>query len=420
MNHTLPTRLARAGRHADVPGGQPVNPPVVRASTVLFASTAEMREMRARRASERLFTYGARGNPTAFALEDMVTELEGGYRTRLFPSGLAAAAMTLLACLRPGEHVLLPDCVYEPVRNLAGGFLREHGVTAGFYAADGSDLARRLRPETRLVYVEAPGSLAYEMCDLPAIAALAHAHGALVAADNTWGSGLLYQPLALGADISLMAATKYLGGHSDVMMGTVCTTEAAWPRLAALADAFGMAVSADDAYLVQRGMRSLGARLAQHQAGALAVAQWLQARPEVARVYCPALPGDPGHALWRRDCRGTNGLLSFALRSGGLAAAERFVDSLSLFGIGASWGGFESLATVADMARARSVGDWSGSTPLVRLHIGLEGVEDLITDLARGFAALGDGVPHAPCVPQRSSAGAVPAACVENEDGHHR
>jgi len=425
MKHTLPTRLARAGRDAAVPGGQPVNPPVVRASTVLFASTAQMREMRARRGNERLFTYGARGNPTAFALEDMVTELEGGYRTRLFPSGLAAAAMTLLAYVRPGEHVLLPDCVYEPVRNLAGGFLRQHGVASDFYAADGSDLADRLRPETRLVYVEAPGSLAYEICDLPAIAALAHAHGALVAADNTWGSGLLYQPLALGADISLMAATKYLGGHSDVMMGTVCTTEAAWPALSALADAFGMAVSADDAYLVQRGMRSLGARMAQHEAGALTVARWLQARPEVARVFCPALPGDPGHALWQRDCRGTNGLLSFALRRGGLAAAERFVDSLALFGIGASWGGFESLATVADMPRARSVGDWSSHPVLVRLHIGLEGVPDLLADLERGFAAIDGQAADAAEQPRRQGighgAGERPAPCgIEEEEGRHR
>ncbi|MBP0624056.1 cystathionine beta-lyase [Cupriavidus consociatus] len=388
MTHSLPTRLAHAGRTPGVPGGQPVNPPVVRASTVLFESVAQQREMRTHRNSERLFTYGARGNPTSFALEDMVTMLEGGYRTRLFPTGLAAAAMTLLAYVRPGQHVLLPDCVYEPVRNLADGFLRQHGIATDFYAADGSGLAARLRPETRLVYVEAPGSLAYEMCDLPAIAALAHAHGALVAADNTWGSGLLYRPLELGADISLMAATKYLSGHSDVMMGTVCTTEAVWQQLSAVADAFGMTVSPDDAYLVQRGIRSLGARLAQHQEGALAVANWLRERPEVAQVFCPALSDDPHHALWRRDCHGTNGLLSFTLRTPAPVAAERFVDSLQLFGIGASWGGFESLAMLADMRRARSVTDWSGHGTVIRLHIGLEGVADLLADLEQAFAAI--------------------------------
>lgn len=390
MTHSLPTRLAHAGRMSNVPGGQPVNPPVVRASTVLFESVAQQREMRARRDHDRLFTYGARGNPTNFALEDMVTLLEGGYRTRLFPTGLCAAAMVILAYVRPGQHVLLPDCVYEPVRNLASGFLRQHGIATDFYAADGSDLAAQLRPETRLVYVEAPGSLAYEMCDLPAVAALAHAHGALVAADNTWGSGLLYRPLELGADISLMAATKYLSGHSDVMMGTVCTTEGAWAELSATADAFGMTVSPDDAYLVQRGIRSLGARLAQHQESAIAAASWLRARPEVARVFCPALPDDPNHALWLRDCHGTNGLLSFTLRSTAPVAAERFVDSLQLFGIGASWGGFESLAVLADMRRARSVTDWSGHGQMIRLHIGLEGVGDLLADLEQAFAAIVD------------------------------
>ncbi|QUN31970.1 cystathionine beta-lyase (plasmid) [Cupriavidus sp. KK10] len=388
MTKALPTRLAHAGRISAVSGGQPVNPAVVRASTVLFESVAQQREMRARRDTERLFTYGARGNPTNFALEDMVTMLEGGYRTRLFPSGLAAAAMTILAYVRPGEHVLLPDCVYEPVRNLANGFLRQHSIAADFYAADGSDLDAKLRPETRLVYAEAPGSLVYEMCDLPALAERAHANGALVAADNTWGSGLLYRPLELGADISLMAATKYLCGHSDVMMGTVCTTEAAWQPLATMSDSFGMAVSPDDSYLVQRGIRSLGARLAQHQESALAVAQWLLDRPEVAQVFCPALPHDPNHTLWQRHCHGTNGLLSFTLHSQAPVAPERFVDNLQLFGIGASWGGFESLAVLADMRRARSISDWSSHGTVIRLHIGLEAVSDLMSDLDQAFAAI--------------------------------
>ncbi|KAI3597537.1 Cystathionine beta-lyase (plasmid) [Cupriavidus necator H850] len=388
MTKALPTRLAHAGRISAVSGGQPVNPAVVRASTVLFESVAQQREMRARRDTERLFTYGARGNPTNFALEHMVTMLEGGYRTRLFPSGLAAAAMTILAYVRPGEHVLLPDCVYEPVRNLANGFLRQHSIAADFYAADGSDLDAKLRPETRLVYAEAPGSLVYEMCDLPALAERAHANGALVAADNTWGSGLLYRPLELGADISLMAATKYLCGHSDVMMGTVCTTEAAWQPLATMSDSFGMAVSPDDSYLVQRGIRSLGARLAQHQESALAVAQWLLDRPEVAQVFCPALPHDPNHTLWQRHCHGTNGLLSFTLHSQAPVAPERFVDNLQLFGIGASWGGFESLAVLADMRRARSISDWSSHGTVIRLHIGLEAVSDLMSDLDQAFAAI--------------------------------
>jgi cystathionine beta-lyase len=383
------TRLVRAGRTSQVQGGTAVNPPVVRASTALFENCAQQRDMRERRSDERLFTYGARGTPTAFALEDIVAEMEGGYRTRLFPTGLAAAAMMLLSYLKPGDHVLMADCVYEPVRNLVPQFLHPYGIEAEFFAADGSDIVERLRPTTRMIYVECPGSLVYEICDLPRLAALARPRGILIAADNTWGSALQYRPLALGADISIMAATKYLSGHSDVMMGTVTTTEASWKPLQARCDAFGVAVSPDDAYLVLRGIRSLAARLAQHQASALAVARWLQDRPEICRLFCPALPSDPGHALWQRDCAGTNGLVSFELQPEyGRADAERFADALCLFGIGASWGGFESLVGVADMTRARSVKDWSQHGQVVRLHIGLEDVVELIADLEQGLGVL--------------------------------
>ncbi|UXC38866.1 cystathionine beta-lyase [Cupriavidus gilardii] len=386
--HSPLTTLIHAGKALDYPGGRPVNPPVVRSSTVLFDTVAQQREARARRGEERLFTYGARGTPTSFALEDAVCALEGGYRTRLYPTGLAAIGMTLLAYLRPGDHVLMADCVYEPVRNLANTFLRDHGIRVDFYAADGSDIEARIEPATRMLYAECPGSLVYEMCDLRQLSALARRRGLLLVADNTWGSGLQYRPLALGADVSIMAATKYLSGHSDVMMGTVTTTKDAWQPLSTLADSFGIAVSPDDAYLVLRGIRSLAPRLAMHEANALAVADWLTQRAEVATVFCPALPGDPGHALWQRDCTGTNGLLSFELRGHGLAAAERFIDALTLFGIGASWGGYESLATLSDLGRARSVDDWSARGPIVRLHIGLEDPRDLIADLERGLAAM--------------------------------
>ncbi len=389
----IQTRLTRTGKAPVYDGGSAVNPALVRASTVVFRNTAEQREMRARRGTERIFSYGARGTPTTFALEDAVSELEGAYRTRLFPTGLAAIGMTLLCYLKPGDHVLMSDSVYEPARNLSAAFLAPYGIDCSFMAADGSDAAAKLRPNTRLVYAECPGSLVYEMCDLPALAALAHGHGALLAADNTWGSGLQYRPLALGADISVMAATKYLSGHSDVMMGTVATTEACWQPLADRCDAFGMTVSPDDAWLVLRGMRTLSARLQMHDRHAMAVAHWLQARPEVAAVYCPALPEHPGHALWQRDCRhGTNGLLSFELPAGTAAdAVDRFVDSLQLFGLGASWGGYESLVTPTNMAKARSVTDWSAHGPILRLHIGLEDPADLTADLERGFAALREG-----------------------------
>ncbi len=295
--------------------------------------------------------------------------------------------MTLLAYVRPGEHVLLPDCVYEPVRNLADGFLRQHGIATDFYAADGSDLAARLRPETRLVYVERRARSPMR-CAICPPSRHWRTHTAHWWRRTTPGFRAVVPAIGTGADISLMAATKYLGGHSDVMMGTVCTTEAVWQQLSTMADAFGMTVSPDDAYLVQRGIRSLGVRLAQHQEGAIAVANWLRDRSEVAKVFCPALPQDPNHALWRRDCHGTNGLLSFTLRTPGPMAAERFVDSLQLFGIGASWGGFESLAVLADMRRARSVTDWSDHGTLIRLHIGLEGVGDLLADLEQAFAAI--------------------------------
>ena len=383
------TRLVHAGKQPAYEGGRPVNPPVVRASTVLFDSTAHQREMRQRRGEERVFTYGARGNPTNYALEDMVSELEGAYRTRLFPTGLAAIAMTLLAYLKPGDHVLMSDGVYEPARKLVESFLTPYNIRCTFFAADGSDVEEKIEPGTRMVYTECPGSLVYEMCDLPRLAAIAHAGGALLVADNTWGSGYQYRPLALGADVSVMAATKYLSGHSDVMMGTVATTQAAWQALNERSDAFGMTVSPDDAFLVLRGTRSMAARLAVHESGALKVAAWLQARSEVASVFCPALSSHPGHAIWQRDCKGTNGLLSFELRQGfDQAAAERLIDGLRLFGLGASWGGYESLVTLANLRNARSVTDWSGRGQIIRLHIGLEDPADLLADLQQGFAAL--------------------------------
>ncbi|HSV52191.1 MAG TPA: cystathionine beta-lyase [Burkholderiaceae bacterium] len=383
------TRLVHAGKQPDYRGGTAVNPPVVRASTVLFDSVAQQREWRARRDGERLFTYGARGNPTNFALEDLVSEMEGAWRTRLFPTGLAAIGMTLLAYLKPGDHLLMSDCVYEPARQLAHSFLAPYNIRCTFFAADGSDVQDKIEPATRMIYAECPGSLVYEMCDLPQLAEVAHARGLLLAADNTWGSGCQYRPLALGADISIMAATKYLGGHSDVMMGTVATTRQAWQPLAERSDAFGMTVSPDDAYLVLRGARSLAARLALHEKNALRIAHWLRTRSEVQTVFCPALPSHPGHALWQRDCTGTNGLVSFELKKDfDTPAAERLVDALQLFGIGASWGGYESLVTLADMQRARSVADWSGRGPLIRLHAGLEDGADLVRDLEQGFAAL--------------------------------
>jgi cystathionine beta-lyase len=382
------TRLIHAARTEKGHGGRAVNVPITRLSTVLFDNLAQMRDARARRDSERVLTYGARGNPTSHALEDLVTELEGGFRTRLYGTGLAAAAQVFLAYLRPGDHVLITDAVYSPVRKLAREFLQPFGIEVSYFAPDGQGLEAQLQANTKLVYAEVPGSLLYELCDLPAIAALCKPRNILLAVDNTWGSGYLYRPLALGADISIMALTKYLGGHSDVMMGSVCTSAAAWPALGRMSDTFGNAVSADDAYLILRGARTLAARLDVHERQAVDIALWLQAQPQVKRVFHPALPEHPGHALWRRDFAGSNGLLSFELVNADAGYLERFIDGLQLFGLGASWGGYESLVTVADTQDRDNAAD-RGLNPVVRLHIGLEDVAALIEDLQRGFAVAG-------------------------------
>lgn len=379
------TRLLRSGLSTRVDGGKAVNPPLVRASTILFDDIAHLKDVRRRRITERVLSYGARGNPTAYALEDLITELEGGYRTRLFPTGLAAITQMLIAYLQPGDHVLIADSVYEPVRHFAHQFFERFGIAYTFYAGDGVGIERLLCPETRLIYAESPGSLAYEIVDLPALTHLAHRNGILVAADNTWGAGYLYRPLKLGADIVVSAPTKYLSGHSDVVMGAVTTTQAAWERINQSSDAHGMTVSPDDAWLVLRGSRTLAARLPLHAAGGLQVAHWLEAHPAVAKVFYPALPGDRNHALWKRDFSGANGLLSFTLRDTSEAAAIRLIDSLKLFGIGASWGGFESLAMLANMRQARTVADWNDYPYLVRLHVGLEDPDDLIDDLDRAL-----------------------------------
>jgi len=390
----LRTRLIHNGRGAHGDGARGVNPPLVRLSTVLFDNLAQMRDARARRDQERVLSYGARGNPTAFALEDLVTDLEGGYRTKLFATGLAAVAQTLLAYLRPGDHVLITDGVYGPVRRLARDFLQPFGIEVEYYRADGAGLEQAFRPNTRMVYAESPSSLLYELLDVPAIAALCKPRNVLLAVDNTWGSGYLYRPLALGADLSIMALTKYVAGHSDVVMGSVCATEAAFPALSRMSDTFGNTVSPDDAWLVLRGARTLASRLEVHERQGLQIAQWLQARPEVARVFHPALPDHPGHSLWRRDFSGSNGLLSFEFAHPRAGQAETFIDALKVFGLGASWGGYESLVTLADTDDRQFPLDSRGA--VVRLHIGLEHVDSLVADLQRGFAACHPSQPMHP------------------------
>lgn len=380
--------------HGGRPQGQrvTVNPPVARTSTVVFDTMATLKEALAERTRhERGLLYGRKGSSTGDALEDVLTALEGGDRTRLFGSGLAAISCTLLACVRPGDHVLVIDSCYDPVRRLCAQYLAPMGISVDFFRPDLADFADKIRPETRLVWAECPGTLLYEMCDLPALVALTRQHGHItVAVDNTWGSSLLYHPLALGADISVVAGTKYLVGHSDVMLGAVITREPAVShRIADMADLLGHCTSPDDAYLALRGVRTLAVRMSRHEANALQVAQWLQQQPLVRTVFHPALPDDPGHALWQRDCSGANGLVSIEFDpSVSEQQTHAFVDALQWFGIGHSWGGYESLALPMHLGHTLADGAGTVRGQLVRLHIGLEDCDDLIADLAQGLARL--------------------------------
>lgn len=382
------TRLMELGRRRDWTHGI-VNPPVYRASTCLFDSYADLRAGVAE-PDAGLF-YGRRGTPTHWALREALTELEGGTGTWLYPSGMAAMAGAILAFARAGDHVLLPDSAYEPTRALAKGLLRQYGVESTFYdPLTGGEIASLLRETTRVVVTESPGSLTFELQDLPAIAAAAHAVGAYVVLDNTWATPLNLQALALGVDVSVHAATKYIVGHSDVMLGTATANARAWPGLQRWAVQAGQTVGADDAWLALRGLRTLGLRLRQHAATATRLADWLADRPEVARVLHPARPDCPGHAIFARDFTGANGLFSIVLEAGGDMAAEdavaAMVDGMRHFKLGFSWGGYESLILPARPDRVRSATRWQAAGPLLRLHAGLEDADDLTADLDAGLA----------------------------------
>jgi cysteine-S-conjugate beta-lyase len=372
------TRLVHAGRDKDLTGPF-VNPPVNHASTVLFESVAEMRH-------PTRYTYGRRGTPTTNALENAIVDLEGAAGAVICPSGLSAAAVALLAVAGAGDRVLMVDTVYGPVRHLAMTLLTRLGIETVFFdPAVGARIIDLMTPNTRAVYAEAPGSLTFEMLDLPAVAEAAHRSGAAVLFDNSWATPLNFRPLAAGADLAILSATKYLVGHSDAIIGTVSANSATWPRLKETHGTLGTHVGPDDVYLTLRGLRTLAVRIARHAQSGIKVAEWLASRPEVARVLYPPLPADPGHALWQRDMTGGCGLFSIVFAGWDDAKAVAFVDALALFGIGASWGGFESLAIVSHPEHSRSATRWSEG-PLVRLHIGLEDPDDLITDLARAFA----------------------------------
>jgi cystathionine beta-lyase len=381
--HTA-TKLVTAGRDPRSHHGF-VNPPVYHASTVLYPNAEDFLAHRAR------YQYGRRGTPTTEALEHALQELEGPQcaGVALLPSGLAAISAALLSVVRAGDHVLITDSAYGPTRNFAAQILSRLGVTSSFYDPGiGGGIAEQFQPNTRAVYLESPGSLSFEMQDVAAIAKAAHAKGALVLMDNTWATPLYFRPLDNGVDLVIQAGTKYIGGHSDIMLGTVSANAATVAELKNTVRLTGLCEGPDDVYLGLRGLRTLGVRLERHYQSGVAVARWLEGRPEVLRVLHPALPSHPGHALWKRDFTGASGLFSMVLKPVPKQAYHAFVNTLELFGIGASWGGYESLAIPFDCAPLRTATRWEPGGPTVRFHIGLEAVEDLIADLERGFAAL--------------------------------
>lgn len=387
------TKLVQGGRRPEWTGdprlgGSVVNPPLWRASTILYDNIADLKA-RGHATHDKLY-YGRRGTPTVWALADALTAMEPGAEgTLLYPSGVAANSAGLLALLSPGDHLLMVDSAYEPTRAFCNGMLTRMGVRTTYYdPLVGSAIAELIEPKTKLIFLESPGSLTFEVQDIPAITAVARERGVLTMLDNTWATPLLFPALAHGVDVAMMSLTKYAGGHSDVMMGSLTATRAVWLKLRSAAYQLGQAVSPDDCAMVLRGLRTLDVRMARHGENGLAVANWLAGRPEVGRVLHPALPGDPGHAIWARDFGGTSGLFGFTLKGVDEAARTRFIDALSHFGIGFSWGGYESLVVPSDPQTIRSAVDWTDPDPLVRLSIGLEDPADLIADLARGFAAL--------------------------------
>jgi cystathionine beta-lyase len=386
------TRLVAAGRHFDRRFAT-VNLPVSRASSVLFDTLAQADdEGVATIAGEpHRSTYGTAGTPTTFALTDALAEIEGGphrCRAAVMPSGLAAISVPLLAYCTPGDHVLMSDSVYGPARGFATTMLARYGVETEFYdPAVGAGIEALLRPNTRVVYLESPGSYTFEVQDVPAICRIARARGVLTMIDNAWASPVFARPFDWGVDVSLLPLTKYWGGHADLLMGAAIVREEHWAPLWRAIRQMGVCVGGDDAFLVLRGLRTADVRMRRHEATALAVARWLESRPEVARVLHPALPSHPQHALWRRDFSGSSGLFSFELEAATPAQLAALCERRRHFRIGYSWGGFESLIMRAKLDTMRSVTPWRGG-PLVRLHCGLEDPADLIDDLERGLAAM--------------------------------
>lgn len=375
------TGLVTSGRDTLAQKGF-INPPIVRGSTVLYPTAEDLHAHRGE------FQYGRHGTPTTKALIDALMTLEGANcaGVGLAPSGVAAISTTLLAVLKSGDHLLVIDSAYRPTRNFCDSLLKRYGVeTSYFDPLIGADVTKLFKPNTRAVVVEAPGSQSFEMPDIPTIAKAAHDKGILVIDDNTWATPLYHRSLDQGVDISIQAATKYIGGHSDIMFGTIAANATAWPLITDAIRLLGVCAGPDDVFLALRGLRTLAVRLAHHQQSGLDMARWFAARPEVLRVLHPGLESDPGHAIWKRDFTGASGLFSIVLKPAPQKAVDAFLNALRLFGMGYSWGGFESLVIPFDCSGYRTATAWAPGGPALRFHIGLESLDDLKADLAAGF-----------------------------------
>jgi cystathionine beta-lyase len=381
------TEVAHLGRAPDRHLGA-INTPVYRASTILFDSVADYEA--SQRGGSKSLVYGLRGLPTVTDLQAAIATLEGGHAALAVPSGLAATTLPLLALTSAGDHVLVTDSVYGPTRRFCDNHLTRFGVEVTYYdPLTGSGIDRSMRPNTRVVFAESPGSLSFEVQDVSAIAAVAHAHDALLVLDNTWATPLHFRAFDHGVDVAVHAGTKYLGGHSDLLIGLIVGSRAVFPRLHRLWTDTGVTASSDDCFLALRGLRTLAVRLDRHQSSAMRIAAWLRDRPEVAEVVYPALPGARGYELWKRDFSGACGLFGVVLRPAPKARVDAMLDGLRWFKLGVSWGGFESLILPISIRGERSVTKWAPEGPYLRLHVGLEDPDDLIDDLAGGLARLG-------------------------------
>ncbi len=389
-HHKLQTKIVTSGRNKQWNHGV-VNTPIYRASTVLFDTIDEMYSA-IKNDSENQLAYGRRGTPTHFALQEALAELEGGYATALYPSGAAAISCSLLSFLSSGDHLLMVDSVYEPTRKFCETILKKFGVETTYYdPMIGSKIETLIKPNTKMLFLESPGSLTMEVQDIPALCASAKNHEIITVLDNTWASPVNSRPFELGIDISIQAATKYIVGHSDVMMGSATTTAKYWPQLKTSSYALGQCVSPDDAYLAHRGLRTLAVRMKQHASSALEIATWLQSQSKVDHIRHPAFPSCPGHEFFLRDFVSSNGLFSFALKDVTRVQVKHFVEGMSLFKMGFSWGGYESLILpIFNLKNIRTATKWPENSYLIRLHIGLEDTKDLIEDLNEAFIRLNE------------------------------